>query len=257
MPYTRHFALVISWIFLFSLSFKGLSNPLVQTGHISMVDSIDCCQNYIPKNKLLGHYNPAQDTNFVLIPSYMAYRKNLYCHREAYNAFCAMRRAAQKEGIKLVVVSATRTFNDQKHIWDRKWKEHNKNTYTDTTMDIRTVRSIMRYSSMPGTSRHHWGTELDLNSTKLEYWRTSEGVRAYKWLSKNASKYGYYQPYNANKERTGYAEEKWHWSYRPIADIYLAAYTQLISGKDIEGFYGSYLVDSLNIISSHVLGVAQ
>jgi LAS superfamily LD-carboxypeptidase LdcB len=110
---------------------------------------------------------------------------------------------------------------------------------------------------MPGTSRHHWGTELDFISSKLNYWNSAEGKRTYQWLNKNAQQYGFYQPYTADPKRSGYAEERWHWSYKSIATRYLAAYQQKITAEDLCGFYGSYLVDSLHIIQTHVMGVAM
>jgi LAS superfamily LD-carboxypeptidase LdcB len=115
----------------------------------------------------------------------------------------------------------------------------------------------MRYSSMPGTSRHHWGTDLDFISVEPEDWTHGEGLRIYNWLCANAHKFGFFQPYTADPTRTGYAEERWHWSYAPLSKPYLEAYKQKITAEDITGFSGSYLVDSLNIIESHVFGITQ
>ena len=115
----------------------------------------------------------------------------------------------------------------------------------------------MRYSSMPGTSRHHWGTELDVNSCKLAYWNSSEGKRTYQWLCNNAHKFGFYQPYTADAGRTGYAEEKWHWSYKSMSEKYFEAYIKTITAEDITGFRGSHLVDSLKVIQTYVQGVSH
>ena len=204
----------------------------------------------IPKEILLGKFNPATDSNFVLIPEHMASNKSMYCHREAFNAYLAMRDSALNDGINLTIVSATRNFDRQRQIWERKWTNTQGNDSTK-------IRSIMRYSSMPGTSRHHWGTELDFISVETNYWTHGEGLRIYNWLCANAHKFGFFQPYTADPARTGYAEERWHWSYRPLSELYLKAYEQTITPSDITGFNGSYLVDSLGIIQSHVLGVAR
>ena len=115
----------------------------------------------------------------------------------------------------------------------------------------------MRYSSMPGTSRHHWGTDLDFISVEPEDWTHGEGLRIYNWLCLNAHKFGFFQPYTADPARTGYAEERWHWSYAPLSKPYLEAYRQKITAEDITGFSGSYLVDSLGIIQSHVFGISE
>ena len=65
---------------------------------------------------------------------------------------------------------------------------------------------------MPGsTSRHHWGTEIDIHSLKNGDFADGEGLKIYEWLTTHAEDYGFYQPYTAEQ---GYEEEeKWHWSY--------------------------------------------
>ena len=231
------------------------TNSEPQDTIITSSDSSDNSQfsilnSQFSKSLLLGKFNPAQDTNFVLIPEHMASNKSMYCHREAFNAYLAMRDSALKDGINLTIVSATRNFDRQRQIWERKWINTQGNDSTK-------IRSIMHYSSMPGTSRHHWGTELDFISVETNYWTHGEGLRIYKWLCANAHKFGFFQPYTADPARTGYAEERWHWSYRPLSELYLKAYEQTITPSDITGFNGSYLVDSLGIIQSHVLGVAR
>ncbi len=204
----------------------------------------------INPNLLLGKFTPATDSNFVLIPDHMSTYKGLYCERQTFAAYLAMRDSALREGITLTIISATRNFDRQRQIWERKWTNTQGNDSTK-------IRSIMRYSSMPGTSRHHWGTELDFISAETKYWTHGEGLRIYNWLCANAHKFGFFQPYTADPARTGYAEERWHWSYAPLSKHYLEAYRQKITAEDISGFSGSYLVDSLNIIESHVFGITQ
>lgn len=204
----------------------------------------------IPKEVLLGKFNPATDSNFVLIPEHMASNKSMYCHRETFEAYLAMRDSALRDGITLTIVSATRNFDRQKQIWDRKWQNTQGNDSTK-------IRKIMRYSSMPGTSRHHWGTDLDFISVEPEDWTHGEGLRIYNWLCLNAHKFGFFQPYTADPTRTGYAEERWHWSYAPLSKPYLETYRQKITAEDITSFSGSYLVDSLGIIQSHVFGISE
>ncbi len=201
-----------------------------------------------PKTLLLGKFTPASVTNFVVIPDHMSTHKGLYCEKQTFNAYLAMRDSALREGITLTIVSATRNFDRQQQIWERKWQNTQGNDSTK-------VRQIMRFSSMPGTSRHHWGTDLDFISVETDYWTRGEGLHIYNWLCANAHKFGFFQPYTADPTRTGYAEERWHWSYAPLSKPYLEAYQQKITAEDISGFSGSYLVDSLNIIESHVFGI--
>lgn len=255
-------------LILITLSILACTNKKAQNTNSEPQDttiiSSDSTNNFqLSKEVLLGKFNPAEDTNYVVIPDHMSTYKGLYCHREAFNAYLAMRDSALREGITLTIISATRTFDRQLQIWNRKWNsfktQDTRHEIRDTRLltDIEKVRSIMRYSSMPGTSRHHWGTDIDFISAETDYWTHGEGLRIYKWLCANAHKFGFFQPYTDDPTRTGYAEERWHWSYAPLSKPYLEAYRQKITAEDITGFSGSYLVDSLGIIQSHVFGITE
>jgi hypothetical protein len=84
---------------------------------------------------------------------------------------------------------------------------------------------ILRYSAMPGASRHHWGTDVDFNSTKNAKWEPGDPATGKKegklfklgqWLQANASQAGFLQAYTPGR-KAGHAEEAWHYSYEPIA----------------------------------------
>jgi LAS superfamily LD-carboxypeptidase LdcB len=168
--------------------------------------------------------------------------------------------AARKDGVTLTIVSATRTFDAQRKIWEDKWTGRrlvdgeNLSELTDT---VARARIILRYSSMPGTSRHHWGTDLDLNSLDNAYFDGPEGSRVYNWLLKHAAEYGFCQPYTSKSGgRTGYEEERWHWSYMPLAGPLLAAYQSRVTPQDILGFMGSGTAEAVSALTDFVAGVA-
>jgi LAS superfamily LD-carboxypeptidase LdcB len=110
---------------------------------------------------------------------------------------------------------------------------------------------------MPGTSRHHWGTDIDLVSVDPTYFDSGQGKKIYEWLFSHAREYGFCQVYSNKEEtgRTGYSMEKWHWSFMPIANSYLSAYRQLINFSDIKGFSGDKLVSKLDVIEKYVAGL--
>ena len=125
----------------------------------------------IEKNILLGKFDYKKDSNFSIVSSRYS-SKTIYLRKEVLQKFDQMYDAALKDGIKLVIISGTRSFKHQKYIWDRKW---NKNILN---MDsISAVKEIMKYSSMPSTSRHHWGTDVDLNSLENSYFEKGEGKK--------------------------------------------------------------------------------
>lgn len=202
------------------------------------------------KDELLGRFIPESHPDFVRISSEFASHNAHYLRREVAEAFYKMARDAQKDGIRLTVVSSTRNYTRQKTIWENKY-----NKYAGTPFDR--ANQILQYSSMPGTSRHHWGTDFDLNSVDPEYFNTPVGQRVYDWLRKHAWKYGFFQPYTAIDyvRNSGYFEEKWHWSYKPLADLFLWAYRMMVSYDDLSGFTGSETAKSLNVIENYVLTI--
>ncbi|GCD78499.1 D-alanyl-D-alanine carboxypeptidase [Thermaurantimonas aggregans] len=202
------------------------------------------------KEELLGRFDPETHSDFVRIKTEYANHPNHYLRKEVAEAFYKMAQAAQRDGITLTIVSSTRNYARQKTIWENKYHK-----FAGTPFDR--VHRILQYSSMPGTSRHHWGTDFDLNSVDPEYFNTPAGQRVYKWLRENAWKYGFFQPYTSfdDTRSSGYFEEKWHWSYKPLADLFLWAYRLMVSYDDIYGFSGAEIAKSLNVIDNYVLSI--
>jgi len=207
------------------------------------------------KEELLGQINPASHSSFSLIPEDYTSKSGIYLRTKVLLAYKDLRDAALDEGIELTILSATRSFSHQKSIWERKW---DKPRYMGwDAFDI--ALDILTYSSMPGTSRHHWGTDIDLNSFENIYFESGEGLVVYEFLNRCANEFGFQQVYSSketsNTPRTGYEEEKWHWSYTPISIPMLKAYNELISTEDIDGFEGASQADSVKIIKNYVNGV--
>lgn len=210
--------------------------------------------NSYTKDELLGKINHASDPGFSKIPSKYCIREGMYLRTEVLEAFIELYKNAEDENIKLVVISATRPFNQQKSIWDRKWGRAQYMGW----QDIEKARDILKYSSMPGTSRHHWGTDLDLNALENSYFETKVGKEVYDFLERCGGELGFAQVYTSKSNgRTGYEEEKWHWSYMPVSSVMLEQYNQLISTEDIKGFNGANVADSIQIIDNFVNGITR
>lgn len=214
------------------------------------------------RNHLLGKYNPAAEVSYTEAEIPYANRTGLYLREEAYGAFIAMYQAALKEGVKLTIISATRSFDAQKGIWEAKWSGkrmvEGKNLAVAVSDPVERARIILKYSSMPGTSRHHWGTDVDLNSMDPAFFETPSGKKIYDWLNVHAPDYGFRQPYTAKGEDrpAGYEEEKWHWSYIPLAKRFTEEWKKNISYKDLNGFAGSETAEKLKVIDDYVLGIS-
>jgi len=202
-------------------------------------------------NYLVGKTDFSSDKGFVIVDAKHS-SKTIYLRTQVYDAFLKMSNVAEKDGIKLIIISGARSFEHQKSIWERKWKN-----LPNSLSDREKALKILQYSSMPMSSRHHWGTDFDLNSLKNEYFETGDGLKTYNWLVNNASEFGFCQVYNDKKtnNRSGYEMEKWHWSYMPLANQVLERYNKNISVKDFKGFIGSKIANDVKIIDDYVNGI--
>ncbi|MEN0006742.1 MAG: M15 family metallopeptidase [Bacteroidota bacterium] len=210
---------------------------------------------------IMGKFDPKSHPDFVLIETRYADRAGLYLHREVYDAFRQMYAAAKEAGITLIIRSATRNFNYQKGIWERKWTGRTpvdgQNLAKAVPDPKMRALKILEYSSMPGTSRHHWGTDIDFNSFDNSYFEQGEGKKIYDWLVKNAPTFGFCQTYTPKGEARpyGYNEEKWHWSYLPIAQQLTALAQQHLKDEMIKGFQGAATAVEIGVVDKYVLGI--
>ncbi|WP_245833518.1 M15 family metallopeptidase [Nonlabens spongiae] len=158
---------------------------------------------------------------------------------EVQKAFDEMRAAAIKDGINLTIVSGYRSYERQEQIWNRKWKRYEKQSLNPEQI----FDKIVEYSTVPGTSRHHWGTDLDIIDSSASY---SGDVLVPKkfhgdgpfckmkdWMDQNAGKYGFALVYTMNEQRPGFKYEPWHWSYVPLSR---KRYQQYLSNINLKQF---------------------
>lgn len=216
--------------------------------------------SWITINYVMGHFDPADSPLFVDIPTEYADREGLMLRQDTWEAFQMMAKSAEDAGHKLVIRSATRNFNYQKGIWERKWNGtttlEGGTKATDIEEPVARAKKILLYSSMPGTSRHHWGTDIDINSFNNDYFTTGEGKELYKWMQENAADFGFCQPYTDKSDgRSGYEEEKWHWTYVPIAHLLTEYSRRYLKDSMIEGFEGAETATEVGMLSNYVLGI--
>jgi len=165
----------------------------------------------------------------------------------AYNAFLAMKKAAYSAGFDIKMVSSYRDYYRQEAIWNRKYINY---TDIDGLSPTQAIAKIIEYSTIPGTSRHHWGTDIDivdgyqkasgdvLLTEKFEEGGPFEAFK--KWLDKNANSFGYHLVYTDNYFRKGFKYEPWHYSYAPLSKPMLAQFRRvnilkLIGNETFEG----------------------
>ena len=185
---------------------------------------------------------------------------------EVYEAYERMRQAAAKEGIDIKVVSAHRSYHRQREIWNAKYK-----TLTLQGLPAKdAIQEIIAYSTLPGTSRHHWGTDIDiidnanpqsgdvLLAEKFYGDGPSSALRS--WMNRNAADYGFLEVYTDHPNRKGFAHEPWHYTYHSLSKAYLEVLTnQVISeiAKD-EQLLGRKFLDAdffKSYTSEHLLDI--
>jgi LAS superfamily LD-carboxypeptidase LdcB len=252
------------WLFpVFTfLLFGCRSAPVEQTLTNNIQESqIDTT---IPLDFIMGKFSPETHPDFVLIPEKFANRKGHYLQKETWQSFQKMAAHAATDSITLTIISSTRNFEVQKTIWEAKWTgerivEDGQNL-AETQPDL-TKRAliILRYSSMPSTSRHHWGTDLDINALNNKYFDSGKGLKEYNWLKAHAAAYGFCQPYTQKdmNRPNGYNEEKWHWSFKPLAEKYTLQASLRLQDDMISGFLGSETAKNIKVVDNYILGINQ
>jgi LAS superfamily LD-carboxypeptidase LdcB len=178
-------------------------------------------------------------------------------HRAAVRPFLAMRAAAARAGFELVPVSSFRDFGRQRAIWNAKYRgerqaaDRRGRPVDMTALDPGArVETILLWSALPGASRHHWGSDVDVADGKVmaagyrprlelaEYRRGGPFAGLSAWLDGNMRRFGFYRPYT--RRGRGVQPEPWHLSYAPVAQPALARMTlgllaQAVTGAGVAG----------------------
>ncbi len=164
---------------------------------------------------------------------------------EVKAAYQRMQQAAAGDGIELALVSSYRSFAQQARIWTAKYTGQ-RPVYNKAQQQIdispldgfAKIEAILLYSALPGASRHHWGTDLDVfdkaavttdyqvQLLDAEYQQGGPFYALDQWLQQRAARFGFFRPYQ--RDQGGVAKEAWHLSYRPLAEHYLNNFDEIM-----------------------------
>ncbi|UZJ46158.1 M15 family metallopeptidase [Marinimicrobium sp. C6131] len=166
-------------------------------------------------------------------------------HRDLYQPLNVLVEAADRAGFRVRLASGYRGFDRQRRIWDAKASgarpvldERGEPLNIGALDELALVHAIMRWSALPGSSRHHWGTDVDVydaaglaegEALQLTRRETEPGgpfAAFHAWLDRylaSAENPGFYRPYD--RDRGGVAPEPWHLSYAPLANRFARAMT--------------------------------
>lgn len=171
-------------------------------------------------------------------------------HMDVIIPLTLLKTEAKKEGFDLQVISGFRSFERQLFIWNQKvtgqkkiYDDFNNIIDPKNLNEIDIIHAIMRFSSLPGLSRHHWGVDFDVfdgNVKKSEAVQLTDQEATYEmgafheWLTQKISEdksHGFYRPYDS--DRGGVAIEKWHLSYRPLSELFYRSHSTQILNRQL------------------------
>lgn len=160
-----------------------------------------------------------------------------FLQAQAMKAFQGLQQSAVKHGFNLQPASSFRDFARQQLIWNGKFNGERKvhddagNALGLTHLDDwQKARAILRWSALPGASRHHWGTEIDIfdpdllpqgQSLQLEPWEYEQGGYFFElseFLTENLPHFDFNLPFMQMPAEKKIGREPWHISYMPLAE---------------------------------------
>jgi LAS superfamily LD-carboxypeptidase LdcB len=179
------------------------------------------------------------DTHLIRLGEDQADTENQFIHKQVLQPLIDLQLAGREAGFDIKICSAFRSFERQLFIWNGKasgmrpvMDPFGKAINIQELSSWQKIQAILRWSALPGASRHHWGTDFDIfdaNAMPENYQiqLTPEEVQGdglfapmHDWLDDylKSEKTNFYRPYALDKG--GIAPERWHLSYRPLADQY-------------------------------------
>ena len=172
-------------------------------------------------------------------------------HSQVVAPFLNLRRAAWADGFELAPQSSFRDFARQLTIWNGKFSgvramqdAAGRPIEVGGLSPRDRVEAILLWSALPGASRHHWGTDLDLIDARAtpagyqvqltpgEFAPGGPYAALGDWLEINAARFGFFRPFRG--VRSGVQPEPWHFSFAPVAENARRALTPAVLRRAIE-----------------------
>lgn len=170
-------------------------------------------------------------------------------HTQTVKDFSALQLAAKKAGFNLQIASSFRSFEQQLAIWNAKFTglrpilDKNSEVISPSTLSAdQKIEAILRWSALPGASRHHWGCDIDIFDPTLqngqplqlipqEYQNSGTQAPLSHWLNENIHQYHFFMPYLNDND--GVCPEPWHISHAPVSLPALNALSHDIISKEL------------------------
>ncbi|MEX0799250.1 MAG: M15 family metallopeptidase [Bacteriovoracaceae bacterium] len=174
-------------------------------------------------------------------------KNKVYIHKSMQESLRELQNAAAKENINIQVASGFRDYNRQLDIWNakasgsRKLLDRQENIIDfDRSTSHEILDAMLAWSAIPGASRHHWGSEIDIFDQNV---KPKEKVHLtqiecredfhlmYSWLDQNLEMIPFHRPYA--EDLGGVAQEAWHLSFTPVSKSFQKEYTLEVFEKNV------------------------
>jgi LAS superfamily LD-carboxypeptidase LdcB len=173
--------------------------------------------------KTQEHLVPLEGTKFLV-------------HNRMLQDYLRLQNSAKEAGFDLQVISAFRDYDRQLKIWNAKASgerplldDFEKPLDYSKLSPTEIVFAILRWSAIPGCSRHHWGSDIDVYDgntqtaadVKLvpsECENSGPASALHSWLDMQFAQnnsFGFFRPFAS--DRGGVSPERWHLSYYPVS----------------------------------------
>ncbi|MDR9826016.1 M15 family metallopeptidase [Vibrio sp. FNV 38] len=157
-------------------------------------------------------------------------QKTFSLHPMVKRDLLRLKHAADNAGFNFCIASGFRDFTRQQLIWDGKMKGSREVLSFDGQLinidalsEKEQVDAVLIWSALPGTSRHHWGSDFDVYNAlatsksqplqlSQEEYLTGPQTEFFLWLKRHAETFGFFFPYDG--VHSGYQFEPWHISHR-------------------------------------------
>jgi zinc D-Ala-D-Ala carboxypeptidase len=123
---------------------------------------------------------------------------------EAADRWADLHDAARRDNVTLLLVSAYRSLEYQRQIFERKLRAGHS------------LEQILKVNAAPGYSEHHTGRAVDLTTPGCPPLAEAfETTAAFVWLARHGPRFGFHMTY-PRENRFGVAYEPWHWARQPV-----------------------------------------
>jgi len=233
----------------------------------------------------MHNYSKQEAISLGLVDDHISWFDHVGLHNKVVEPWKHLVASAKKDGFDLAIASGFRGFERQQYIWDAKicgkrpvLDDQSREIDISRLLPLEKVKRVMRWSALPGASRHHWGTDIDIYDRAAvpkdykvqliaeEYTGDGPFAAMSAWLVdylQQEQAPSFIFPYQDDKN--GVMPELWHLSYQPVAETYQKTWTLGVfqnhlreSGvlekeavlSSIDELYEQFIKDSINPIAA-------